>query len=259
MLFCREDDVACSSPQKRFVLSMFAERNEFFMSLRHFTLILHSPVQLDDWFPKNAQLMRESAYLTEYIMRAMNKTFPFGCVRINLYATEMPTRSDAWIVDSILNFQIPFSYEYFTYTDQKQKEQYLFKAISNGIRLLCEDRKWDFSEFEKHLTALKESNFHVEFYQCPKQSPDRKTVAKIYCVQTMTESTFYVDFYQKRKLVLLKQFAVTSTQAGSYRYDIYYLRWKDNRTVEVLGYYKDITAEVSMDGEEKCIFKRVRT
>ena len=247
------------SPKKRFVLSMFAERNEFFMSLRHFTMLLCWNEQLEDYSKKELQLRRESAYITEYIMRAMNKTFPFGCGRINFNATETPTRRDAVIVDSILVMQVPFSNEYFTYTDEKLKEQYLFGAVSNGIRLLCEDRKWDFSEFEKHLTALKESNFHVEFYQCPKQSPDKKTVAKLYCVQTMAEATFYVDFYQKRKLVLRKKFAVTEPYAGYYRYDIYYLRWKDNRTVEVLGYYKDITAEVSMDGEEKCIFKRVRT
>ncbi|MBE6578433.1 MAG: hypothetical protein E7651_01350 [Ruminococcaceae bacterium] len=223
------------------------------MSLRHFTLCLHADGQLDDASGKAIQLRRESAYITEYIMRAMNKTFPFGCGRINLLATEAPTCNNAWLIDSILEMQIPFSYEYFTYTDRNQKEQYLFEAIGNGIRLLCEDRKWDFSEFEKHLTALKESNFHVEFYQCPKQSPDRKTVAKLYCVQTMAEATFYVDFYQKRKLVLRKKFAVTEPYAGYYRYDIYYLRWKDNRTVEVLGYYKDKTAEVSMDGRVDCI------
>ena len=228
------------------------------MSLRHFTMILDGHAQIDNLLPKNGQLMKESAYQTEYIMRAMRKTFPFGCERINFYATETPTRTDAWTVDSIMNFQIPFSYEYFTYTDKSQKEQYLFKSMSNGIRLLCEAKKWDFAEFEKHLTALKDGNFHVEFYQCPKQSPDKTTVAKIYCVQTMTEATFYVDFYQKRKLVLRKQFAVTDTRAASYRYDIYFLQWKDNRTVEILGYHKHKTAEVSMDGEDNGVSDLMR-
>lgn len=95
----------------------------------------YSP-QTRDW---RHQLYLESAYMTEYVLREVNKSFSFDCVRINLVA-----RFDNYIkgrtsfVDSVLQLDIPFSPEYFSYTDHEQKEQYLFKALTEGLELLCE-------------------------------------------------------------------------------------------------------------------------
>ena len=92
-----------------------------------------------------------------------------------------------------------------------------------------------------------EKNFFVDQYYMIKQSPDRKTVAKLYCVQTMTEATFYMDFYVKRKLFQRKPCMVLETDHLCHALTIDHLNWKDNQTVQVVQFNNTIVAEVTMD------------
>ncbi len=202
--------------------------------------------QFRDW---SHQLYLESAYMTEYILREMNKCFSFDCRRINLVAKpdDYYIKGKTMFVDSVLYLDIPFSPEYFSYTHHEEKEQYLFKALTEGLKLLCEVKKWDFSVFQKALDSLYERNFFVDHYYMVKQSPDKKTVAKLYCVQTMTEATFYMDFFVKRKLAQRKSCMVLEPDHLLHALTIDHLNWKDSKTVQVVKFDNTIVSEVTMD------------
>ena len=221
------------------------------MKLNYFTMVLtHDTPKtdtLDIWCTRRDLLLRESAYMTEYMLRAMNKEFKFDCARINLVCTEGPLKEGFKNFDGVHEIDVPFDYSYFSLTDVKEKEKYLYRALFEGTKILCKTKIWDFAPFEKHLVQLRDDNFYVDFYHRVKQSPDKKTVAKLYCVQTMAEATFYIDFFVKRKLAQRKLCMVQRTESMLYNFRMNKLVWKDDKTVQVLNAIGRITTEVTMD------------
>lgn len=201
----------------------------------------------DVWLKRGNQLLSESAYMTEYVLRAVNKEFKFDCARINLECTEGPLKEGVRNFDSVHCIDVPFNYSYFYLINVKEKEDYLYRALWEGTKILCKTKNWDFSLFEKHLVQLRDNGFHVDFYHRVKQSPDKKTVAKLYCVQTMTEATFYIDFFVKRKLAQRKLCMVQRTESMLYNFNMNKLIWKDDKTVQVLDALGRKTAEITMD------------
>lgn len=217
------------------------------MKLRYLTMIYESK-DIDAIRSRDGQLVSESAYMTEYVLREVNKSFSFDCVRINLVCkSDDYQKGKTFFCDSVFMVDVPFSDEYFTYTDHNEKEQYLYSALTEGLKLLCEVKNWDFTVFDNALKSLKENNFKVNFYHKIKQSPDRKTVAKLYCEQTMSEATFYMDFFVKRKLVQRKLCTVTPTAFARYNFRLNQLRWKDEKTVQVINCIGGVFTEVTMD------------
>lgn len=227
------------------------------MKLYYFTLIIQSwnieiPEKLLQVYPSeviqnwDCQLLNESAYITEYVMRAMNAEFDFDCRRINFVCTNKELRKGIRKFESVHELDVPFQMDYFLYTPE-QKQQYLFEVVYKGIQLLCEYKQWDFSLFEKHLIALRDGGFHVEFYLDKRQCRQGNTTAKVFGVQTMTETTFYVDFFQKRKLIARKPLMVTPTDCMRYRYSIDDIAWVNDTTVAVSDFLKRNVFYVSMD------------
>lgn len=194
------------------------------------------------------QLYLESAYMTEYVLREVNKTFSFDCRRINFECKQKKCQKGKYFVfESVMHIDIPFSLDYFSLTDHDEKEQYLFNSLTEGFKILCDAKNWDFTAFDNALRSLQESNFKVEHYYAVKQSPDKKAVAKLYCVQTMTEATFYMDFYVKRKLAQRKYCMALEPDHFLHALTIDRLVWKDNKTVRVVKFDDTVVAEVTMD------------
>ncbi|MBQ3598778.1 MAG: hypothetical protein II987_05890 [Clostridia bacterium] len=219
------------------------------MKLRYLTMGLSNEAIKQMGLERNGQLARESAYISEYVLREVNKNFKFDCGRINLICQPDTnyTGTNVFTWESIFSIDIPFSLEYFSLTEKCEKEQFLYETFRKGLMLLCETKKWDFAIFESALKSLKDRNFNVDFVHKVKQSPDKKTVAKLYCVQTMNEATFYVDFYIKNKLSQRKPCMVTSPEYMLYALDLSKLIWKNNETVQILDIVGNITKEITMD------------
>ena len=220
------------------------------MKLNYFTLVLDLCYPYTDetkgWC---SQLLSESAYMTEYILRAMNSEFSFDCKRINLTCTTTPLRSGIRKFGSVHEVDIPFDLAYFQMTPE-EKEQYLYQVLTVGIGLLCKEKQWDYAPFEKHLLALREGNFHVEFYLPKRQCRNGKLMAKVFGVQTMQSATFYIDFFEGRKMILRKPFMVTQTESMLYNFRIAQVEWADERTVVIYDYPKSVRKEVVLDREE---------
>lgn len=146
------------------------------MKLYYFTLVIHvdsrrggyllPPEMESEYTPKmrgdyTSQLLNESAYMTEYILRKMNQEFSFDCRRINLICTNQPLRNRVYDYDSVHEVDIPFDFKYFSYSPE-EKQAYLYEVLTEGIKILCSLKGWDYALFEKHLLELRDSGFRVE-------------------------------------------------------------------------------------------------
>ncbi len=149
----------------------------------------------------NSQLSDESSYMTEYLRQKMNEEFSFDGHRINLACTNTKLRNRIMRFDAVQEVDIPFDFKYFSLTTLEEKQAYLADVLTEGIKILCDLKGWDFSPWEKHLPKLRESGFCTEHTFPGKKSPNGKLTAKLYCVQTMTETACYVDFYRGRKML----------------------------------------------------------
>jgi hypothetical protein len=147
------------------------------------------------------QLSAESSYMTEYLRQKMNEEFSFDGHRINLVCTNTKPRNRIMRFDAVQEVEIPFDFKYFSLTTLEEKQVYLADVLTEGIKILCDLKGWDFSLWERHLSKLRESGLCTEHTFPGKKSPNGKLTAKLYCVQTMTETTCYVDFYRGRKLL----------------------------------------------------------
>ena len=183
------------------------------------------------------QLSAESSYMTEYLRQKMNEEFSFDGHRINLVCTNTKLRNRIMRFDAVQAVDIPFDFKYFSLTTLEEKQSYLADVLTEGIKILCDLKGWDLSPWEKHLPKLRESGFHTEHTFPGKKSPDRKLTAKMFCMQTMTETTCYIDFYRGRKM--LQRSFVRTGWADWIRcswVQIVRMEWIDNRTVAVYNY-----------------------
>lgn len=202
-----------------------------------------SESEIDGWC---SQLLSESAFMTEYILRATNKEMRFDCKRINFICTNIEPRIGIRDFESVHELDVPFDIAYFSYSPEKKKD-YLFEFLTTGFRILCKIKNWDFRLFEGHLNILRESQYHVEFYLENRQKKNGNTVAKVFGIQTMFEATFYVDFIQKNKLVQRKPLMVTRTESMLYKYYIDHIVWVDSNTVAVYDFMENNVVYVSMN------------
>lgn len=220
------------------------------MKLYYFTLVIRigpgrgdyllPPKMESEYTPQmkgdcTCQLLSESAYMTEYILRKMNQEFSFDCRRINLVCTNQPLRNRVLKFESVHEVDIPFDIKYFSYSPE-EKQAYLYEVLTEGIQILCSLKGWDYALFEKHLLELRDSGFRVEHDFDGKKCRNGKLTAKLVGVQTMTETTCYVDFYRGR--TMLQRSFLRSAEAETVRSSIQVERmeWVDEKTVAVYNY-----------------------
>ena len=182
------------------------------------------------------QLMSESSYMTDYLRRKMNEEFSFDCRRINLVCTNQKLRNKIFNYDSVHEIDIPFDIKYFSLTSLEEKQEYLYDVLTEGIKILCDLKSWDFSLWEKHLLELRNSGFRVEHDFGGKKCKNGKLTAKLFGVHTMTENTCYVDFYRGRKMLQRSFLRTAWAEIGRCMVQIDHMEWVDEKTVAVYNY-----------------------
>ena len=182
------------------------------------------------------QLMAESSYMTDYLRRKMNAEFSFDCRRINLVCTNQKLRNKIFNYDSVHEIDIPFDAKYFSLTTIEEKQAFLYDILTDGIKILCDLKGWDFSPWEKHLLELRDSGFRVEHDFGGKKCRNGNLTAKLFGVHTMTENTCYVDFYRGRKMLQRSFLRTAWAEIGRCMVQIDRMEWIDERTVAVYNY-----------------------
>ena len=182
------------------------------------------------------QLTDESSYMTDYLRRRMNEEFSFDCRRINLNCTNQALREKIFNYDSVHEIDIPFDIKYFSLPTLEEKQAYLYEILTEGIKILCDRKGWDFSLWEKHLLELRDSGFRVEHDFGGKKCRNGKLTAKLFGIHTMTENTCYVDFYRGRKMLQRSFLRTTSVDIMRCMDQTNRMEWVDEKTVAVYNY-----------------------
>ena len=202
--------------------------------------ILPSEIEATYTPVKNSELLRklmaESSYMTDYLRRKMNEEFSFDCRRINLNCTNQALREEIINHDSVHIIDIPFDIKYFSLPSLEEKQAYLYDVLTEGIKILCDRKGWDFSLWEKHLLELRNSGFRVEHDFGGKKCRNGKLTAKLFGVHTMTENTCYVDFYRGRKMLQRSFLRTADAEIGRCMVQIDRMEWVDEKTVAVYKY-----------------------
>lgn len=184
----------------------------------------------------STQLMTESSYMTDYLRRKMNEEFSFDCRRINLVCTNQKLRDKIYNFDSVHEIDIPFDIKYFSLPTLEERQAYLYDVLTEGIKILCELKGWDFSLWEKHLLELHDSGFRVEHDFGGKKCKNGKLTAKLFGVHTMTENSCYVDFYRGRKMLQRSFLRTADAEIGRCMVQIDRMEWVNEKTVAVYNY-----------------------
>ena len=221
------------------------------MKLYYFTMVLdRRDIALEDDRKLFGILRDESSYITEHLLRELNKEFSFDCRRINIFCKdEMSVRPGILQMDGIIDIDTPFDLSYFDMSD-KEKEQYIFETVFDTLKRLCEFKGWDFAIFEKHLNELKANNFNVEFYldDDVKRCRNGDYVARLFGKQEMHVMQIFVEFYRKRTFIERKLLATTNeTRSIRYYYAFNYMKWIDEKTVAVYDYPEENVHFASMN------------
>ena len=208
------------------------------------------PYTDDELRSMGMRLGRESAYITDYIKRGANEEFKFNCLRINLACTLSPIRDKIRKFESVHEIDVPFNLNYFSMSS-KRREEYLIDVTENGLKRFCDAEAWDFSIFKKHIDNLRLNSNYAEFYVPQKSCRNGQFSAKVFCVQSMTETIYFIDFFFKTTLIQRKFFAVSSPMADAYRFNIYRMEWTSDKTVSIYSYgsTNQLYAQVSLDAD----------
>ena len=189
---------------------------------------------------KNADLlfnlMSESSYMMDYLRRKMNEEFSFDCRRINLNCTNQALRNKIFNYDSVHEIDIPFDIRYFSLPSFEEKQEYLYDVLTEGIKILCDLKDWDYSLWKKHLMELRNNGFRVEHDFNGKKCKNGKLIAKLHGVHTMMENTCYVDFYRGRKMLQRSFLRTADAEISRCMIQIDRLEWVDEKTVAVYNY-----------------------
>lgn len=195
---------------------------------------------------QHSALMREPAFINDYIVRALKFQRNLGCCRINVLCTDQPIDREFSEFDKIIDLKMLIDPTCFDLPDEERK-QYWFQLITQCLQRVCALKGWDFSMFQTPLDQLKACNLNVEYYVKGKSRRNGKYTAKIYCIHDMFSASYFVDFIEKRKVILRKPLLVTSPRMWSAYYDLGEFQWINETTVSLKKKYGDSVTCISMN------------
>ncbi len=199
--------------------------------------------------PRSLEQLRmfrsESQYMCEYLIRALG-SFHCGCSRINFWYTDGDLDPKIHEYFRIIDMDVPFDFRYCSMSPDEKKE-YMFQLLTSSLRALCERKEWDFAIFKKHLDALEENHYNVEFYVKNKICRNGKYTAKVFSVHDLDKAEFFVDFIEKRKVIQRKPLLTCGTSWADYPRFLGEFKWIDEKTVALYAKYGDKVFYASMD------------
>ena len=191
------------------------------------------------------QLMNDSACITEYLVRNIQQKDYFDCRRINFICKEGEIKNRISELDKILEMDVPFDNDYFSWTNEK-KQEYLYDLAYNSFLTLCQRKNWDFEVIKSKLEELKALNFCYSFDTGLRCTQNKVTV-KLIGVQTMEKVSFYATSkkFGDRKFFVLES---KPNVLDYYRF-LGELKWLDENTVALLDRNKEVIKALDLSNE----------
>ena len=178
------------------------------------------------------QLIRESSFVTEHIVRRLQAHSFFNCGRINFICCTDQTRYGVREAYGICEMDISFDPMYFSFSIE-EKTHYLFDLLYSSIKDLCDLKQWDFTLFQNAFKELKSNNYTSCFYT--KLSVKRKgNCARVLGMQKLDSLSFYLEYSSTKNRKEL--FHLFDSKQSCFDYDRFLgkLFWKGENEIVLL-------------------------
>ena len=180
-------------------------------------------------------LLRESAFICEYVVRDIGKKIQWKCSRLNFNCV-----SNGEIREKIFNFSgclemdVPFNDCYYD-MNVSEKTHYICEILQSGLKKYCGQKNIDYSLITNSFERLRSADYLVEFYTT-KPCHHGNYTAKLRCIQDIHTAHFYVDLYHQRRLVEKIPFFKTEPDRLSWFFKVCTLDWKTDYTIVLLSH-----------------------
>lgn len=178
------------------------------------------------------QLIRESSFVTEHIVRRLQSHSFFDCGRINFICCNDHSRYGVREAYGICEMDIIFAPMYFSLPIE-EKKQYLFDLLYSSIKVLCELKKWDFTFFQNAFDELKSNNYTSCFYT-NLLSKRNGNCARVLGMQKLDSLSFYLEYSSVKQSKVL--FHLFDSKQSCFDYDRFLgkLYWKGENEIVLL-------------------------
>lgn len=179
------------------------------------------------------QLIRESSFITEYLVRELQIYNFFDCTRINFICREEEVRTDIRFYGGILELDAPFERKYFD-MNRQEKQNYLYKLLFDSFKILYEKKQWQFDGINKIFDEFMNNNCASLFYtrlQCKKD----KKIVRLLGEQTIEQVKFYLEIQDKYGFYVKHFWFSTNPNVFDYDRFLGYLEWTENEEIFLFG------------------------
>ena len=189
------------------------------------------------------QLIRESSFITEHIVRRLQAYSFFNCGRINFICCNNQSRYGVREAYGICEMDISFDPMYFSLSVE-EKTHYLFNLLYSSIKELCDFKQWNFSFFQNAFKELESNNYTSCFYTKLSVKHNGNS-ARVLGMQKLESLSFYLEYSSAKKRKVL--FHLFDSKQSCFDYDRFLgkLYWKGENEIVLLG--KDNAEIVATD------------
>lgn len=213
------------------------------MELLFISFILGFSSEIPDYKKKNRQLMEESSFLTEHLVRQLVGCKVFPCRRINFICKASPTSESLSICGRIVELDVPFCEKYFE-MDEKERTNYLYNLLYISIERFCSITQINFDMFNSIFDSIKSNDYTCFFDTGIKCKGTNNALVKISAKQTLNNAEFYADYYDNGKLVNRKPLFKSKPCIFDYDRFLGKLEWHDDDTIRL--HSKDFSSFIDL-------------
>lgn len=179
------------------------------------------------------QLIRESSFITEHLVRGSQNQSSFPCSRINFICCSTNLREGTRNYGGISEIDVLFDPTYFSLSAE-QKERYLFDFLYSSMFRFCKFSKLNFSHFQDLFQEIKNNNYSSHFYT-KLESQYNGIHARLFGVQQMDKLLFYLEFSGRNRKPTTMFLFDSKPNAFDYDRCLGRLEWQESQKIDLIG------------------------
>ena len=149
---------------------------------------------------KNGQIMRESSYITEYVLQRLSKENFFDVRSIFFHFARWDSHGkEITEFEKIMEVATPFGDEYFD-LDRTERVKFFIEMLRYGFKKVFLYKGWDYAVVSDILDGIPDDFCENVFYSRLRCSANGYR-AKVKCIHTMYEAKWIIEVYKGRTLI----------------------------------------------------------
>lgn len=149
---------------------------------------------------KNGRIMRESSYITEYVLQMLSKENFFDVRSIFFHFSRWDSHGrEIFEFERIMEVATPFGDEYFD-LDRTERVKFIVEMLRYGFKKVFSYKGWDYAVVGDILDGIPDDFCENVFYSGLRCSANGYR-ARVRCIHTMYEAKWIIEVYKGRTLI----------------------------------------------------------